>query len=63
MSGGAVKLISAHNRMKRVLQMFGTACGLSVAFNLSMLITYVKDADIAESKLQDNARPTIHSKV
>jgi hypothetical protein len=56
-SGGAVKLINVHNKMKKVLQALGIGSlvtgGLVGGFNLGMLIGYIKDADLSESKLQD----------
>tara|TARA_B110000003_G_scaffold87392_1_gene89534 strand:- start:8940 stop:9173 length:234 start_codon:yes stop_codon:yes gene_type:complete len=54
-SGGAVKLINVHNKMKKVLQALGIGSlvtgGLVGGFNLGMLIGYIKDADLSESKL------------
>jgi hypothetical protein len=56
-NGGAVKLINVHNKMKKVLQALGigslVAGGLTLGFNLGMMIGYIKDVDLAESKLHD----------
>jgi cell shape-determining protein MreC len=57
MSGGAVKLINAYNKMKKVLKVIGigslVTSGLTMGFNLGMLIGYIKDADLVESKIHD----------
>jgi hypothetical protein len=43
--------------MKNVLKVLGIGSlvtgGLTMGFNLGMLIGYIKDADLSESKLQD----------
>lgn len=43
--------------MKNVLKVFGIGSlvtgGLAMGFNLGMLIGYIKDADLSESKLHD----------
>tara|TARA_B100000287_G_C20664106_1_gene791158 strand:+ start:1368 stop:1583 length:216 start_codon:yes stop_codon:yes gene_type:complete len=61
-SGGVVKLINAHNKMNKVLKALGigsfATVGLTLGFNLGMVIGYIKDADLAESKLRDNDTPS-----
>ena len=53
-NGGAVKLINAHNSiMKRVIQLFGVGSIVGFGANIGMLFTYLRDADLAESKLKD----------
>jgi hypothetical protein len=56
-NGGVVKLINAHNKMNKVFKVLGigsfATVGLTLGFNLGMLIGYIKDADLAESKLGD----------
>ena len=54
-NGGAVKLINVHNKMKKVLQALGIGSlvtgGLAAGFNLGMLIGYIKDTKLGESKI------------
>ena len=53
-NGGAAKLINAHNKMKKVLGIGTLVTGtLTLGFNLGMMIGYIKDIDLAESKLHD----------
>ena len=39
--------------MKKVLKVIGIGSLATMGFNLGMLIGYIKDADLAESKLHD----------
>ena len=61
-NGGVVKLINAHNKMNKVLKVLGigsfATVGLTLGFNLGMVIGYIKDAELAESKLRDNDTPS-----
>jgi len=61
-SGGVVKLINVHDKMNKVIKALGigsfATVGLTLGFNLGMMIGYIKDADLAKSKLHDNDTPS-----